>query len=84
MIFSLSLINLMSIQYMRFTGSFRQALESRSKVFPTNCKFSQRKCIFLGHEISTEGFKPPNDGLESISEYPLPKNVKALRRFKGS
>ena len=50
------------------------------KLSSQKCKFSQRKCILLGHEISTEGFKPPNDGLESISEYPLQKNVKAFLR----
>ena len=51
------------------------------KFSPQKCKFAQRKCIFLGHEVSKEGLKPSSDRLKSISEYPLLKNSKALKRF---
>ena len=53
------------------------------KFSPQKCKFVLRKCIFLGHEISKEGLKPPSDRSKSISEYQVPKNAKALKRFVG-
>lgn len=59
---------------------FRQA---GLKLSPQKCKFAQRKCVFLGHEISKAGLSPPTDRLKAIEEYPVPKNVKALKRYLG-
>ena len=46
------------------------------KFLPHKCTFAQKKCVFLGHEISKDGFKPPSDRLNSIAEYPVPKMLK--------
>lgn len=53
------------------------------KLSPTKCKFTQNKCVFLGHEISREGIRPPADRLKAIANYPFPNTVKALQRFLG-
>ena len=59
-------------------GVFDRLRKAGLKFSPQKCKFAQRKCIFLGHEVSKEGLKPPSDRLKSISEYPLP--IEALFR----
>lgn len=39
--------------------------------------------VFLGHEISRDGIKPPSNKVEFIVNYSSPKNVKELRRIMG-
>ena len=29
------------------------------KLGPSKCKFAFKKCVFLGHEISCDGIRPP-------------------------
>lgn len=50
---------------------------------PRKCKFACNKAIFLGHEISKYGIRPPADRVEAIKHYPIPTNVKELRRALG-
>ena len=38
---------------------------------------------FLGHKVSALGIKTQEHKIKAISDYPVPKNVKALRRFLG-
>lgn len=47
------------------------------------CEFFQTSLTFLGHEVSTEGIRPPADKVTVISEYPLPEQSSDLRRFMG-
>ena len=42
-----------------------------------------QKCVFLGHELSKDGIRPPKDCIQAITDYPEPKNVKQLRRLIG-
>ena len=71
------------------TQTFSQHLKDLQQVFlrlrkaglklsPTKCKFAQNKCVFLGHEISRDGIRPPIDRLKAIENYPVPKTVKQL------
>lgn len=53
------------------------------KLQPSKCHFAQQKCVFLGHEISRDGIKPPSNKVELIVNYSSPKNVKELRRIMG-
>lgn len=46
-------------------------------------QFSLKKCICLGHEISSEGIRPPPQKIEIIKNYPVPKNAKELKRTLG-
>ena len=61
-------------------GRFRTA---GLKLGPKKCHFAAQSCVFLGHEISKEGIKPPKDRVQAINDYPEPKNIKQLRRFIG-
>ena len=40
-------------------------------------------CLFLGHEISKNGISPPSDRLKAVSEYPVTKTTKQLKRYLG-
>lgn len=62
---------------------FHRFKQAGLKLSPQKCKFAQQKCVFLGHEISKDGIRPPSDRLKAISEYPAPKNAKALKRYLG-
>ena len=74
--------------------TFQQHLDDLQSVFdrlkaaglklePSKCNFAQRKCIFLGHEISREGIRPPSTKVELILDYAAPKSFKELRRIMG-
>ena len=54
---------------------FHRFKQAGLKLSPQKCKFAQQKCVFLGHEISKNGIRPPSDRLKAISEYPAPKNA---------
>ena len=77
-----------------FSETFEQHLKDLQEVFsrfysaglkisPQKCKFAQRKCTFLGHEISKEGIKPPGDRLRAISDFSEPTNTKEFKRYLG-
>ncbi len=53
------------------------------KLGPKKCDWAKQKCIFLGHEISKEGVKPPPNKVEKICDMNPPRNIKALRRCVG-
>ena len=42
-----------------------------------------KKNKFLGFILTTEGIKPDQEKLQGIMDFPVPKNVKQLRRFLG-
>ena len=76
------------------TETFEEHLKVLSEIFArfrkANLKISSRKstfcqarAIFLGHDISAQGIKPPADKLDSIKNYPKPKTVKQCQRFLG-
>ena len=47
------------------------------------CAFGQPEVDFLGFRINESGFKPLEDKVKAIVEYPRPKTVEELRRFLG-
>lgn len=53
------------------------------KLGPEKCVFARDKCVFLGHEISREGIKPPSDRVDALKHYPTPQNQQQLRRAMG-
>lgn len=47
------------------------------------CKFAHTRLDYLGYEASAAGIRPSDRHIESIQNYPMPKNVKQLRRCLG-
>jgi hypothetical protein len=50
---------------------------------PSKCVLGASEVTFLGYSISPEGIKPLPAKVEAIMNFPVPKNVKELRRFLG-
>ena len=62
---------------------FNRFREAGMKLSPSKCTFAQESCLFLGHELSRFGMRPPADRLQAVSDYPVPKTAKQLKRYLG-
>lgn len=62
---------------------FRRLSEYGILINTAKCGFGVTKITFLGHEVSAEGIRPLQSKVQAIQDYPVPKNVKELRRFLG-
>lgn len=51
------------------------------KINPAKCVFGASEIDFLGHHVTSNGISPLPDKVDCISQYPLPKTIKDLRRF---
>lgn len=65
-----------------------QLLFTRLKEFgmvinPSKCIFGAEAVTFLGCTVSATGIKPMDEKVEAVKQYPVPKNVRELRRFLG-
>jgi hypothetical protein len=49
----------------------------------SKCDFFQKKIHYLGHVISKEGVVVDPDKIESIMEWPTPKDISDIRSFMG-
>ena len=77
-----------------FSKTFTQHLENLSQVFeclrkadlkmsPQKCSLFKDQVIFLGHVVSANGIATDPSKLESVTNWPIPKNVKQVRSFLG-
>lgn len=57
--------------------------QSGLKLGPAKCKFGVSHGVFIGHEISNAGIKPPLSKIELIKGYPEPTTRKELERALG-
>ena len=70
--------------HLRDLHEILQRLEnSHLKLGPNKCSFAQQRCVFLGHEISKDGIRPPAQKLEIIKNYMPPRNAKELKCALG-
>lgn len=49
----------------------------------SKCIFGATELSFLGYHVSSKGIKPLESKVDAIKQFPVPKNVKELRRFLG-
>lgn len=49
----------------------------------SKCIFGAREVSFLGYHISANGTKPLDTKIEAIKNFPVPNNIRQLRRFLG-
>ena len=60
---------------------FDRFRKANLRMNPAKCHFGLRQVQFLGHTITDAGIKPNEDKVRVMAEFPVPKNVKALRSF---
>lgn len=47
------------------------------------CKFAYTKIEYLGYKVSRKGIEPSDAHVDSIKQYPMPKNVREMQAFLG-
>ena len=53
------------------------------KIKLKKCSFFKTELNFLGHRVCPDGIKMQENKVKAILDYPVPKSVKAVRRFLG-
>ena len=57
--------------------------EAGLKISLRKCRFFMHELDFLGHKVSPSGIKMQENKIRAILDYPVPNNVKAVRKFLG-
>ncbi|CAK9829692.1 Retrovirus-related Pol polyprotein from transposon 17.6 [Anthophora retusa] len=47
------------------------------------CSFLFRQITYLGYSITDNGISPTKENIESVADYPIPRNTKEVQRFIG-
>lgn len=47
------------------------------------CYFAQTEIKYLGYCVNEHGIRPSDENIESVLNYPVPRNVKEVYRFVG-
>ncbi|XP_053380214.1 uncharacterized protein LOC128548783 [Mercenaria mercenaria] len=77
-----------------FSETFEQHLERLESVFeclknhhlklkPSKCEFLKNETTYLGHVVSKDGIKTDPAKIETVRNWPIPRNVIEVRRFLG-
>ena len=53
------------------------------KLKPAKCRFARKEVEYLGHILTPEGLKSNPALVSAVREFPVPTNLKELRRFLG-
>ena len=67
----------------RIKELFKVLREAGLVVNLQKCDFSKAKIIYLGHEIGFGNISPKNANVQSVLEFPTPRNRREVRRFLG-
>ena len=51
------------------------------KLKPKKCYFCKPEVLYLGHVVGKDGIKPNPDKVETVKNYPVPKNCNEVRSF---
>ena len=62
---------------------FQRLKEANLKLNPKKCNLFCKKVSFLGHQVSEEGISTDPEKVQTIKEWPQPRNVKEVRQFVG-
>jgi hypothetical protein len=67
----------------RLDAVFTRLVETGLKLKPSKCFLFKRKIKCLGHIVSEEGIETDPAKIETVKNWPVPRNVKDVRRFLG-
>lgn len=62
---------------------FKACLNENVKLKESKCEFAKPEISYLGHQISHNHVQPNTENIESIQNFPRPKDIKQLQRFLG-
>jgi transposase InsO family protein len=62
---------------------FQRLEQAGLKLRPDKCQFLKRKVRYLGYVISEEGIHTDPAKTDCLRDWPIPRNVKEVRRFLG-
>lgn len=63
---------------------FNRLRENNLKIEIDKCKFFAKSTEYLGHIMTTEGFKPNPNKIEAIQKLKLPETAKQIKSFLGA
>ena len=61
-----------------------QRLAAGLKLNPSKCHLLQREVLFLGHRVNAQGISTDADKINLVDKWPVPRNLKELRRSSAS
>ena len=67
----------------RLRNSFAALCQARLQLKLSKCTFASTTVHYLGHVVSAIGVKPDPHKVEAVSQYPVPTNIKELKKFLG-
>ncbi|KAL1448640.1 hypothetical protein WDU94_001909 [Cyamophila willieti] len=69
------------IKYLKFV--FDRLRDAGFKIHLDGSEFLKREVNYLGHVVTADGVKPNPENVKAITEYPIPRTSKELKRFIG-
>ena len=67
----------------RLQAVFERLQEHNLKLKPSKCELFKERVSYLGHVVSEEGIHTDPAKIEAVKSWPVPKNIKDVRRFLG-
>ena len=67
----------------RLQAVFERLQEHNLKLKPSKCELFKERVSYLGHVVSEEGIHTDLAKIEAVKSWPVPKNIKDIRRFLG-
>ena len=67
----------------RLQAVFERLAEHNLKLKPSKCELFKERVSYLGHVVSEKGIHTDPTKIEAVKTWPVPKNVKDVRRFLG-
>ena len=67
----------------RLRNIFVALRQARLQLKLSKCTFASTTVHYLGHVESATGVKPDPNKIEAVSQYPVPTNIKELKKFLG-
>ena len=69
------------LKYLRIV--FKKLIDAGLSIYPDKCNFGCSEVVYLGFILNANGLHPDKEKISPVLKYPVPINVKELRRFLG-
>lgn len=62
---------------------FEKLVSNKLELRLDKCRFIEPEIRYLGYKVSKEGIRPDEKNIESVANFPIPQNAKAVHSFLG-